>query len=57
MRLYVIMREYIGEDGEWIVEPVDIVSSLTIAESICTLQKNDGAVYFWVPVIPSRPLE
>ena len=57
MWLYVIMREYIVEDGEWIVEPVDIVSSLTIAESICTLQENDGAVYFWVPVIPSRPLE
>ena len=57
-RVYVIMRDYLDEDGNYQSEPWDVTDSLAIAENICYNWENvpeaEGDVYYWKEVITTN---
>lgn len=59
-RKYVIMRDNQDEYEYPIIEPVDVVSYMTVADLICreeeqkALEKGESWVYYWREVISSE---
>ena len=59
-RVYVILRQYSDDYEEHDPEPWDVVSTMTRAQEICTLEEarsnqyHDGYYYYWTEVISSE---
>ena len=55
-RMYVIMRDNQDEYERPVIEPIDVVSTMTQAEDICSEKEGTegDCIYYWREVISSE---